>query len=254
MRAFAIGLASLVVAAPARADTQACVAAHVSVQEKRLAGDLRGAYDATENCVATDCPTALRAECTRWRDDLVIELPTIEVELKGAPAGAAIDLRIDGEPARPGAAVALNPGHHSVELSIAGKPTRRPIHLVEGQRAKLSIDLEAPAPPAAGPREASARVPIGPIVLGGVGVASLAVFAIVGGLGASEFSELEDRCAPHCTRADTDPVDTKLLVADVTLGIGAAALLGGAIWLLVDLTQGDESPVKATAQGLSVRF
>jgi hypothetical protein len=256
MKAFLVAIAALAVAMPARGDTQACVEAHVAVQEKRLAGDLRGAHAAAAICGATDCPAALRTECERWSEDLVTELPSVEIAVTGALPAAALALRIDGEPYPLGGAIALNPGHHSVELMVAGKPTRRSLHLIQGQRAKLEIDLTTPGPEPVPEKPATREIgtPVGPIVLGAVGVATLGVFAVMGGLGAAEFAELQERCAPHCTETDTDPVDTKLLVADVALGIGSAAVVAGAIWLVVELVADGSPPVNASAGWVSIAF
>lgn len=242
-------------AATAHADTQACIDAHVAVQEKRLAGDLRGARAASDVCAAEGCPAALRGECGRWRDDIDTELPTLKLAVVGAPPAATVELRIDGEEAALGGAIGLNPGHHSVEVKAGTKSARRAVHLVQGQRAELAIDLSAPgdsgAPP---PPTREKALPVGPIVVGAIGVAGLGVFAVMGGLGASEFAELEETCAPRCRKEETDAVDTKLLVADVALGVGSAAVLAGVIWLIVDLTGDDGSPVAMGASGLSIAF
>jgi hypothetical protein len=64
------------------------------------------------------------------------------------------------------------------------------------------------------------------IVLGGVGVAALGSFAAFGILGKNQLATLHETCgATHtCAEADVDAARTKLIVADVSLGVSVVAL------------------------------
>jgi hypothetical protein len=106
------------------------------------------------------------------------------------------------------------------------------------------------------PRAADSRSPdlVGPIVLGAAGVAAFVVFGVAAGLGASEYADLEGSCAPRCTEEQTSPVDTKLLVADVALGVGSGLLVAGGVWLVVELVAPAEVEPRIGARGLSIPF
>lgn len=74
-------------------------------------------------------------------------------------------------------------------------------------------------------------------VLGGVGVVGIGAFATFGILGLSEKGDreapvAEGGCAPNCSDDEVSSVRTKLVLADVSLGIGVAAL-GVATYLFV---------------------
>src|SRR5688572_25490919 len=178
-------------------DAGACIDAHVAVQEKRLAGDLLGARKAADVCREDGCPELPREECKRWAEDLDGEVPALTVQLKNVPPGAAPTLTVDGHGAEAGAAVPSNPGAHSIVVVVGDRRVRRSVHLLKGQREVVTVDLspDAPAPseaeskgPRAQPRERG--VPIGPIVLGSLGVVGLSTFAIAGGLGMAEYDQL----------------------------------------------------------------
>ena len=189
------------------------------------------------------------------------ELPTVTVTVHGAAAGAKPRLTIDGAEHAVDVAVALNPGHHSIEVSDGISSAHRSIRLVLEQNEALAIDLSTPPGSGSGggdaaspPVEPDAPALAGPIVLGAVGVAAFVAFGVAAGLGASEYADLETTCAPRCSRAETDSVDTKLLAADIALGVGSAALAGGVIWLAIELAGVPRDTASPSARGVLVRF
>ncbi|WP_437663463.1 hypothetical protein [Sorangium sp. So ce1182] len=93
--------------------------------------------------------------------------------------------------------------------------------------------LAAPAtPPPAAPAAPSAPPAVPPLawVAGGVGVAGLGVFAVVGALSLDAEAELRATCAPRCLGDDVRAIRVQHAVADVGLGVGVVAL-GAAAWL-----------------------
>jgi len=84
----------------------------------------------------------------------------------------------------------------------------------------------------------------GTFVAAGVGVLALSSFAYFGLKASSDTSTLRETCAPHCNEQDVDAVRTKLVVANVSLGVSIVALgLAGALWL----TEGSSSPRAASS-------
>ena len=56
-----------------------------------------------------------------------------------------------------------------------------------------------------------------------MGVLALGSFAIFGLIGKSDVDDLES-CRGHCAESDVDHARTKLIVADISLGVGIVAL------------------------------
>ncbi|WP_437760705.1 hypothetical protein [Sorangium sp. So ce1389] len=91
----------------------------------------------------------------------------------------------------------------------------------------------SPPPLTAPPRAAPAAPPAVPPlawVAGGVGVAGLGVFAVVGALSLDAEAELRATCAPRCPGDDVRAIRVQHAVADIGLGVGVVAL-GAAAWL-----------------------
>jgi hypothetical protein len=63
-----------------------------------------------------------------------------------------------------------------------------------------------------------------PWILGGIGLAALGSFVGFGLSGRGDYFDLDHTCSPHCTSADTSSMQTKLLVADISLGVSVVAL------------------------------
>lgn len=105
---------------------------------------------------------------------------------------------------------------------------------------------EAPAPASTplpeGPMEPPTshwRVPVAPLILGGVGVLTLAGGIVAGAMMQSTHSQYERLVVE--TKQDAQQADdlrstgrTQATVANVLFGVGGAAVLAAGIWLLVD--------------------
>ncbi|XXY50055.1 hypothetical protein WME91_02750 [Sorangium sp. So ce269] len=101
--------------------------------------------------------------------------------------------------------------------------------------APAAPPLAAPplaAPPRAAPAERPAPAAIPPLAwaAGGVGVAGIGVFAVVGALSLDAEAELRATCAPRCPGDDVRAIRVQHAVADIGLGVGVVAL-GAAAWL-----------------------
>ena len=71
---------------------------------------------------------------------------------------------------------------------------------------------------------ARASAGTGTYLAAGVGAVALTSFAYFGLKATSDAAELHRTCAPRCSQTDIDGVRSKLIVANVSLGIGVAAL------------------------------
>lgn len=90
-------------------------------------------------------------------------------------------------------------------------------------------------PPSSGPDEGLLAGSIAALGLGVVGLAGMGIF---GGLALAEHDALANGCGAtrSCTESDVATSDTFAVVADVNLGIGAAALTAGVVLLILALT------------------
>lgn len=203
--------------------------------------------------VAGDLPSAVRSA--------VIELfPTraakmSAVAISGLPAGAAI--RFDEEPPVmvQGARLRrrLPPGPHIVEARAKGRvPWRSSFEVPVGAELQLSASL---------PKRRS----WGPWILGAAGVVAAGVGA---GLAASAQSRADDwnaacpvgeACAAGFTRerylSDQSSLDVENAAAAGLIAGGSAAVVGAAIWFLLDPgADGPDGDFSAAGAGVRMRF
>jgi hypothetical protein len=68
-------------------------------------------------------------------------------------------------------------------------------------------------------------------VLGGLGVVGIGTFAVLRVEAGRELDSLQE-CSPACDPAKSEPGRHLALGADISLGIGVAALAGAGVWAL----------------------
>ncbi len=226
----AITASFLTAGASARADdTESCIAAHVEGQRLRKAGKLKGARDAFVQCAKPGCPSLLVEDCTGLLAGVEGALPTVVFEASDAggrdvadarvtAGGVTLAERLDGK------AIELDPGEYVFRFE---RPSERPVEQVivvrEGDKArKISARFGATSDGA--PAKKRAVTPAFWAV-GAVGVVGVVLFASLGGAGLAKRGGLDDRaCKPNCPSEDVDSIRGLFLGADISLGIGVAAL------------------------------
>ncbi len=274
----------LVLAAPASAaeSPAQCLAAYEDAQVLRRQGDLVRSAEQLLSCGGPACPVRMQRDCQRWWDEVQRSLPTVVFRVRG-PDGEALPgatIAIDGAAPRPldGRALQMNPGQHQVVFAHDGyEPLRTPVFITEGEKLEphdISLlplggtpasvtpssalrlrRVLSPAPDgtAAG-REPAQRSWAGPIAAGAV--------AALGGVGLAYFGssarggeDALDRCTPDCGQGSIDAVKRDYLFANLSLGVGVAALLGAGLMLLLDEPDdGAQSGSAARTPGASVPF
>jgi hypothetical protein len=220
--------ALLLVARAAHADeaadpVAACMAAAVDGQTARDAGHLLRAREQLASCLDVACPAVVRKDCAQFLDEVEAKLPSIVVRVRDAEGRdiAASRVRIDDRDvalALAGRSVALDPGPHAIVVDAGAHTLRSDVLLREGERGRI-VDLALPPRPTP-----SARPSTLVWVLGGVGVAGLATFAVAGLTGVKQWNDLESQCKPNCESSRVDEVNARFAVADVSLAIAIAAL------------------------------
>ncbi len=238
-------LAAMLLAAPAWADQRAttCADAAEHAQELRDAHQLVEARRELVVCAQRDCPNVVRSACLEWLEQLDRRTPSLVVGVKDELGRdiAGVTVTLDGLPLAAtvtSTAVAVNPGAHVVRYAAPGfDPLEEPVVLREGEPLRvLSATLHrsgaAEGPPPIAAPAATRGVPVLPIVLGGVSVVALSIFAYEGLSGAADYRRLDRDCGPRCSSSQIDGVRSTFLVADVALVVGvltAGAALG--TWL-----------------------
>lgn len=220
--------------APARADdAEACAGAAESAQAHRSAGKLRAARAELVACGQPSCPKVVRSDCLRWLGEVDGELPTIVVRVRGGDGADVVGARItvDGETVADrvdGRPIPVDVGERQIAATVGGAVARERIVAVSGERNRvvtLVLAARAPAEPHRG-------LAVGPLALGGAGIALGVAGGVLWGLGRSAHDDMESTCAPAgaCSTGDVDAARTKLVVGDVLVGLGLASLVGAAIW------------------------
>lgn len=232
-------MSALAWASPAYADAPpACTHAYVGAQEDRRAGHLVHARSELLVCGSTMCPAAIVADCAEWLRDVDRATPSFVVTVVDREGHERTDAQviIDGEPASnalDGRALATDPGPHELRVMIPGEAALgQHVVLREGERSRAIVFRYPSRPAATAPLPPARRVPTMSWTLGGVGTASLIVSGIIAGTafwGSPSFRTL-DECKPRCSLDEADKVHAKLIVSDITLGVGLVAI-GTAIWL-----------------------
>ena len=150
-----------------------------------------------------------------------------------------------------GRALAVDPGEHVFvfELGDARRFTERVIVAegVKNRQIVLRIPDDAPVVP---PDDRG--MPIAAWILGGVGLAGLAGFGILGGVGLSKEGELQDRCAPNCATDEVDEVRRLYAVGDVMGAVGLAAVIGAVIVVWVEEEGGPSTALGVSPTGLTL--
>lgn len=241
--------------AAARADDKlACVSAAAQAQQLRDEGKLKQAREQMLLCARDTCPQAIRKDCSALLTALDASLPSIVLSAQDANKLDLIRVRvsIDGKPftdSLDGRAISIDPGPHLLRFEVEGqKPVEQRVLIREGeQRRTVTVQFPAPSAPAGTeaappgtapgtPPSDSTRipVPIAPIVLGSVGLVALGSFATFGILGKNELATLHATCGVthSCLSSEVDATRSKLIAADVSLGVSVIAI-GIATGLLI---------------------
>lgn len=262
----------LSVASVARADDKSdCLATYRQAQIHRKQGDLLQSRDSLITCSRDVCPAIVKQDCVAWLAEVEQSVGSIVVTVTdggGKPITAArvlIDGRvvassIDGRP------IEVSPGTHVARVEVDGAaPVDQTVVISRGERqhaTRFVVALSSPSPHAkdSGPAEATRRrpVPLSVILLGGLGIAGLAEFGIVGTIGLVGTGNLEGTCKPACDPAKVDPLRAEYIAAYVGLGVGGAALIAASILFFtrpsIEPTKASWLTLDPSAHGMSLSF
>jgi hypothetical protein len=258
-----VGLAIAAPSATSRAaePTKAeCLDASEAWLAQRKAGKLREARGKLLVCAAESCPKDVREECAQHVAEISAAIPTVVFEVKDASGQdvSAVKVTIDGAPLvdrLDGTAIPLDPGDHRFTFVAEGlPPAEKTLAVHEGEKGRLErIDLTAraealghPAAPPAVPPATTADEPSGTpggaqraigLVVGGAGVAGIAVGAIFGAVAQSKWSQAKTNCGTGCgpdapAQQEKNEAQSAASTATVAFIAGGVAMgIGAVVWL-----------------------
>ncbi len=238
------------------AERAACADAYRGAQLQMRNGALRRARESLLVCVSDKCPSVLQPDCLRWLTEVEAATPTMAFAAKGIDGKDVTDVRVtmDGQPLREaldGKAVPVDPGTHTLRFEHGGEtPIDQQIVVREGEKSRVVTVSWAKVVPASGAGSDGAPPPAptshtAAWVFGGVGVASLATFGVLGIHGVARRSDLEKECFGRCAQSKIDSVKTEFAIADVALGVGIVSV-GIATVLFLTGRPSTEQPARAS--------
>lgn len=229
----------------------------------RTQGKLSAARAELASCMeASECNAEARRRCASEQQTLANEMPSVVVHAHDGRGNDLVDVSVslDGEPfvsKLDGLAMSIDPGEHTFVFTRSGQdPVTHAERIEQTDKFKL-VTVELPdaellrqralaseAPPPA-PGRSPARLIAG-ASLAGLGVAGLAAFTALGLDARAEEKDLRrSGCSPNCSEGSVSSVRTRYTLANVSLGVGVAAL-GAAAFVL--LTGKSSSPPDPSAQ------
>jgi hypothetical protein len=224
-----------------------CLEAHRESQRLMRSGALLEAKQAMTTCAARSCPALVQTDCTGWLSDVDREIPSVvlRVRVDGIERFDAT-VKVNGAEIADalGKPLALDPGRYEFEFHEGGfAPQRRAVELAQREKYKfVAVDFTTPreAPketrpvPNASQTAAAPRRPIPTMtwVLGGIGIAGLGAFAGLAATTVSRENTLRSSCAPECDDTDAHALKIRYLAADISLGVGAAAIVGATVFYI----------------------
>lgn len=212
-------------------------------------------------CSAAECPKVVRSDCAKALAQLEESQPSIVVaaqdtagaDLQGVRVqidGRTVTSRLDGSP------IVVDPGEHVFDYAADGYPpiSQKLVIRVSEKNRLVRVTFQSPVkepprepapdkPQPARPSEGGGGAPVLAYVLGGVGVLGLGSFAYFGLTSKGELQDLRSSCAPYCDQGQLDDVKTKMLVADVSLGVGIVALGAAAVLFLTHSSSSSSTSV-----------
>jgi hypothetical protein len=203
------------------------------------------AKQAMTTCAARSCPALVQTDCAGWLTDIDREIPSVvlRVRVDGIERYDGT-VKINGVdvPDALGKPLTLNPGRYEVEFHEGRfAPQTRTVELVPREKYKfVAVDFTSPrdAPretqPVPGtpllPEAPKRPVPMMTWILGGIGIVGVGGFGVLAATTLSRENALRNSCAPECDDKDARNLKLRYLVADISLGVGAAALAGATVF------------------------
>jgi hypothetical protein len=243
---------------PSRRVLQACERTYQRGVKLERAGKLIEAHKAMETCATGVCGDFIAHQCAAGRDRLRSDTPSLVPIVTDEDGETVTDVEVTMDEqvlvsAIDGRAVRVDPGMHELVFMRAGTIiATQKIVAIQGRRnqpvavqlqrdkpAVPTLKAESPAPQSKLPEAALAEVPeekpkrgsyLGSYLVMGSGLAAIAGYGVLTYWGRGDNDQLA-KCTPNCLQSSVDHIHDLYLAADISLGVGIAAVLtGGWMW------------------------
>jgi hypothetical protein len=281
----ALGLVVASVGTPCYAQGEAvqeCATAYEQAQVFRNAGQLSQAEEQLRICVREVCPDFVKVDCGQWLSDVKREMPSVVFTAEDSDGKELqnVKVTVDGvavQEALDGKALELDPGQHDVRFDYNGRAITQKLIVRQGEKNRVVLasfrtaaDQDADGigdsldacPTHVGPLSnqgcpvSQPGVPVvddgtdprlvGAIVAGGIGIAGIAGFAVLGLTARAKGQRGADDCgdANGCGPVELqnykDEESKWLLPANISAGVGGVGLAAAVVLFL--LYQTDDAP------------
>ena len=202
-------------------------------------------------------------------NELEPKLSRLRVDVSPMAVSQNVEVRIDSSVitrAAFGVSVPVDPGPHRIVATAPGKKPWETSVTIDAERDDKKIEVPAledapvaPPPPVmsgdAGSTQpenrGSTQKTIG-YALGGVGIIGIGGGAVFGVQAISKSNESDDLCGNPCSNAEglkaNEDARSLATVSNIVIGVGAAALIGGAV-LILTAPSSSSSPTAAKRTG-----
>ncbi len=216
-----------------------CLTQHEQSQILKQSTKLREAREALLMCSRDICPSFVRADCVEWLGQLDRIIPSVVISAKvNKKDEFNIKVTIDGQVALTrldGRAIELNPGIHMFRFDLSPwPPIEQQVLMGEGEKNRIiNVQFGTPVDEKPGAEPPSYRpIPTLDYILAGTALAGIGVFAAFGTMGKTQYNNDAKSltgCKPFCSTTEVNSVKTKLLIADIGLGVAVASTIGAII-------------------------
>ena len=235
------------------ASKEECLEAHGRGQDLRDAGRLTSARQTFIACAQSTCPALIQADCARFGEELDRLVPTVSFAARD-PGGTDLPDTVvyvdDQEVATrldDGKSYDLDPGKHAVRFVHEGRESSVTLVVNPGEKGRSVVATFADAAaaeramPSLPPAPAQPHKSVTPLIVAGLGAIAAVTGGVLIGVGVAEVPSSCSLGSHQCVAAPGDPAFDKahqgIGLANIgiaTAGAGAAVLVGGAIWYLVE--------------------
>jgi hypothetical protein len=246
---FAVCVAVLLAVSPGRTEKlpskhkRSCMTSYEGAQEARREHKLASAKEQLLVCAQSTCGKVMRKDCVKWLDEVVLEMQVLASLQPGVLESRSESKTVTAATAAPAAVPAASPAA-AVQQPV--KPVKSDAATTSGASepkpesapaaaVALSVDERAAAE-----HKDKGKSYLLPAVLGSVGVVGVGGFIALATAGKHEQAKLPV-CWPQCSESIVRRAEAYYVAADVSLGVGLAAL-GTATWLLLKPSSPSEGP------------
>jgi len=250
-----------------------CVSGFEQSQVFRQSGKFKSARAELLKCVQPICPQVVQDQCNSWLEEVEDITPSVVIAATERDQDRSnVRVEVDGvvvTETLTGRALEVDPGPHTFRFVYADyPPVEKKLVLRVGdklraidvafQRASPAEESALPPPKPSTPIPTYRPIPALAYALGGVALIGGGAFAYLGLTSVDRRKQLERECAPDCASGVVDPLHTRLIAADISLGVGIAALVGAAISYATRPSLPTQSTLSGklsvTPQGLTLTF